>query len=158
MEIKKDLQNVIFSFGAVFLSMSVGGYMYYTRDTDSLNARVISEREEVTVDDSIQYELPENVVPTTEDVVPVAGVVVPTTTKPVVEDIGAKSKALLEAEQRAKEKAATDALAQQIAETQAMIDALAKEKATADALAAQLAAEKAAADAAAKKSRKSRAS
>lgn len=146
MDIKKDFQNVLFSFGAVFLSMSISASVYHMRDAESLSARVVPEREEVITDNATQYSLHEDTVSEVEDIESVAEVVVPSTS-PVVEDTSAKSKALLEAERLAIEKAKADALIQQIAETQAMIDALAKEKAIADVVVTEV-----------KKSRKSRAS
>jgi hypothetical protein len=168
MIIAKDLQNVLFSFGVVLLTLSIGTYTYYAQPTfpEDLSATGISDPDSMDDWTFTQTEIDNPVTPvssstesldtkptTTEPVVPV-----PVKTNTQFSDAIAKQ---IADQKAAEDKAAADALAAKIAADQKA----AEDKAVADALAAkiaadQLAAEKAAADAAAaaKKSRKSRAS
>lgn len=159
--LKKDLQNVLFSFGAVFLCLAVGAYTYYSQDGEPLNIQVVTPREEIATDDQVELDSKTIIIATTTElVVPVPVPVAETSTnfsgataKQIADQKAAEEKVIADAAKKAAdEKAlaeallAADALAKQLA---------AEEKAIADAAAA----EKAAADAAAvKKSRKSRAS
>ncbi len=164
---KKDFQNVLFSFGAVFVTLSVGAYVYYAQpqlpedlnatgalDVDSMDDWTLTQTEDdMTISTvSSSTEMLQTATTSPEPVVPVP---VPVKTTNTQTDAIAKQ---LADQKAAQEKAAADALAAKLA-----AEKLVAEKAAADALAAKLAAEKlaaekAAADAAAKKSRKSRAS
>jgi hypothetical protein len=172
MIIAKDLKNVLFSFGVVLLTLSIGAYTYYAQPTfpEDLSATSISDPDSMDDWTFTQTEIDNPVTPvssstesldtkptTTEPVVPV-----PVKTNTQFSDAIAKQ---IADQKAAEDKAAADALAAKIAADQLAAEKAAQDKAAADALAAkiaadQLAAEKAAADAAAaaKKSRKSRAS
>lgn len=168
MSITKDLRSVIFSFGAVFLVLSIGAYTYYTRYVPFENANIAGNTDADGVEEWVitnQLETVEDTATTSGDVVLV--VTTPTTTVetiPVATKTNPSSYDALEAQKATKEKAAAEAWAEQIA-ADALAKQIAKEKAAADLLAAQLEAERLAKEITAaekatvvKKSRKSRAS
>lgn len=168
MSIIKDLRSVIFSFGAVFLVLSIGTYTYYTQYIPFENANVVGGMDTDSMGEWVitsQFETIENTATTSGDVVLI--VATPTTTVetiPVATKINPSFYDALEAQKAAKEKAAAEAWAEQIA-ADALAQQIAKEKAAADLLAAQLEAERLAKEIVAvekatvvKKSRKSRAS
>lgn len=151
MIIAKDLQNVLLSFGAVFLCLAVGAYTYYSQDSEPLNIQVVTPREEIVTNDQVELDSKTIIIATTTELlVPVPVPVAETSTN--FSDATAKQ---IADQKVAEEKAIADAV-KKAADEKALAEALL----AADALAKQLAAEeKAIADAAAaKKSRKSRAS
>ena len=168
MSITKDLRSVIFTFGAVFLVLSIGAYTYYTRYIPFESANIAGNSDTDGVEDWVmtnQFETIEDTATTSGGVELV--VATPTTTVetvPVATKTNPSFYDALETQKATKEKAAAEAWAEQIA-ADALAKQIAKEKAAADLLAAQLEAErlvkeKVAAEktAVAKKSRKSRAS
>lgn len=167
MEITKDFKNVLFSFGVIFATLSIGTYVYYAQPMLPEELSAISITDPDSMDDwtFTQAEIDNSIVTISSSTEPLEPA--PTTTEPVV-PVPVKtniqfSEAIAKqiADQKAtQDKAVADALAAKIA-----AEKLAAEKAAADLLAAQLEAERLAKEIVAvekatvvKKSRKSRAS